>query len=57
MEDGTLDIGAGVEWHRLAPDLVRPRMNTIVFDHLAIPETESVGQSVGLCGSDRLACQ
>jgi hypothetical protein len=37
-------------WHCLASALVRPRMVANRFDHLAIVEPESVGESVGRSG-------
>ena len=41
-------------WHRLASGLVRLRVDTNRFDHLAIAEPESVGESEGLSGSDHV---
>ena len=41
-------------WHRLASGLVRPRMDSHIFDHLKIAGPESAGESVGVGGSDGL---
>jgi hypothetical protein len=38
-------------WHRLASGLVRPRLGTNRFDHLAIAEPQSVGESVSVSRS------